>query len=59
MLNRNPRLDKNVRAVMPTSDFNTVSLRVGSMYHLNLKTVVLTNNNTLKEQLRAALHRVS
>jgi len=50
--------DKNVRAVMPTSDFNTVSLRVGSMYHLNLKMVVLTSNNTSKEQLRAALHRV-
>jgi len=49
---------ENVRAVMPTTDFNAVSLRVGNMWHLNLKLVVITRKNVAKERLRASLHRV-
>ncbi|KAK4443049.1 hypothetical protein QBC34DRAFT_443652, partial [Podospora aff. communis PSN243] len=49
---------EDVRAVMPASDFSAVSFRVGSMWHLNLKMVVITRNNISKTQLRKSLHRV-
>lgn len=49
---------KDVRTVMPASDFSAVSFRVRSMWHLNLKMVLIAKHKVSKQQLRQCLHRV-
>ena len=50
--------DKSVREVIPASDWNTVSLRLGSVYHMNLKMILATKKKMSKAELRSALRRV-
>ncbi|KAK3682370.1 hypothetical protein B0T22DRAFT_386771 [Podospora appendiculata] len=50
--------EKDVRDVMPLTDFNRLSLGVGTFLRLNLKTVLVTKNGVTKQQLREAVMRV-
>ncbi|KAK3332214.1 hypothetical protein B0T19DRAFT_398001 [Cercophora scortea] len=46
--------EKDVRDVMPMTDFNRLSRGVGTFLRLNLKTVMVTKNGVTKQQLREA-----